>query len=102
MFKWIWVNGRALLFDDSEFVKMGSKAVAHLRATLMLAGLTSVTYSEQIAAYAKSPDMAEKIKLAGVVVAGLAVWLRAGDKTPDDVKALSKTSPGYKLPEEGA
>jgi hypothetical protein len=92
MFKWLFDNIRAFLFDDREFVKMGSKLVANLRAALMLAGLTSVAYSEQLAAYASSPQYAEKIKLGGVIVAGLSVWLRAGDKTPEAVKALADQS----------
>jgi hypothetical protein len=94
MFKAIYHFFRAFLFDEESFVKMSSKLVAKLRGALMLAGLTSVAYSEQLAAYTHSPERAEQIKLAGVIVAGLSVMLRAGDKTPEDVKALAKSVEG--------
>jgi hypothetical protein len=96
MLKAIYHFLRSFFFDEEQFVKMSSKLAAKVRGALMLAGLTSVAYSEQIAAYAHNPLRAEQIKLAGVIVAGLSVMLRAGDKTPEGVKDLAAqlTPPG--------
>ena len=89
MLKAFWHFLVAFFWSESDFLKLTSKAVAYVRSTLMVAGLTSVAFAEQIAAYVHNPLLAEKIKLGGVVVAGLAVMLRAGDKTPEAVKALA-------------
>jgi hypothetical protein len=79
VFKWLYNKLRAFLFDEQQFEKMGGAAVANVRASLMIAGLTSVAFSEQIATYT-DPALAPKIKLAGIVVAGVAMMFRAGEK----------------------
>jgi hypothetical protein len=87
MFKWIYNKIRAFLFDEQQFEKVGGAAVANVRAALMAAGLSSVAFSEQIAALIQTPEHAAKIKLAGIVVAGIAMMFRAGEKNPPEPRA---------------
>jgi hypothetical protein len=82
VFKWIYNKLRAFLFDEQQFERMGGAAVANIRAALMAAGLSSVAFSEQIAALIQTPEHAAKIKLGGVLVAGIAMMFRAGEKNP--------------------
>jgi hypothetical protein len=83
MFKFIYNKFRAFFFDESQFERMGSAAIANLRATIMVAGLSSVAFSEQIAALT-DPKHANSIKLAGIVASGLAMMFRAGEKNPKE------------------
>ena len=101
MFRWLFNKVRAFFFDEAQFEKMGSAAVANIRSALMVAGLTSVAFSEQIAAYT-DPALQPKIKLAGIVVSGLAMMFRAGDKTPENVKGLADAVRPPAPPSQGA
>jgi hypothetical protein len=94
MFRAIYNFLAAFFFDESEFVKMSSKLVAKVRGVLMIAGLSATALSgEIIESGGLDPKYAGKIKLAGIIVAGLSVMLRAGDKTPESVKALAAETP---------
>ena len=82
MFRFLYNKLRAFFFDEAQFERMGGAAIANLRATIMVAGLSSVAFSEQIAAQLSDPKQANSIKLAGIVASGLAMMFRAGEKNP--------------------
>jgi len=82
---------RAFFMDKNYFKASVEKQIGRLRGLLLALALAWGLYSEQLAAAMGDPTMAKKIKLGGVLLAGLAVMLRAGDKTPESVKALAET-----------
>lgn len=64
--------------------------VGYVRAFVGVGGLFLATYGERIEA-GLSPKYAGWVKGAGIVLGGLAFFIRAGDTTPENVKALAKS-----------
>jgi len=94
MFKAIYHFIKRLLFDEEAFIAGGSKLIAQIRSVIMVAGLSATAFSDDLAEALKEPNWESKIRTAGVIVSGLSVMLRAGDKTPENVKQLaSQISP---------
>lgn len=95
-----WHFLKALVYDDVEWSKQGygaetkqwsSKFIAKVRGVIMLTGAGATAFSKEIITTGALPHHWEpKIKAAGVVVAAMAVMLRAGDKTPPAVVAMAK------------
>ena len=86
MFKWIYNSVRAFFWDEYQFKRMGSAAVANIRSAIMIAGLSSMAFSDQIADFA-NPKWAPNIKLLGVIISGVAMMFRAGEKNaPPEAK----------------
>ena len=89
MFKAIYHFIRKLLFDEDAFIQMSSKLASQIRASLMVAGMSAVSFSDELTEALKKPEWESKVRTAGVIVAGLSLLLRAGDKTPEKVKELA-------------
>jgi len=81
MFKALVRWFRLFFLDEQAFWRMSSAVAARVRSLIMVVGLTSVAFSEQIASYL--PIVANEIKLVGVILSGVSVLLRAGDKTEE-------------------
>lgn len=81
-------DGFILFFTDKTyFASKWDRWVAKVRAVIMAIGASGAVYGDQIsAAY---PQHANKVKLGGIVLMGVALALRAGDKTPANVRALA-------------
>ena len=83
---------KALVYDDVSWTKegygdsgfaLGSKAVAKIRAVLMLGGLVWAEQSQQIIDLGVVPqDKLKWVKFAGYALVALGAAMRAGDKNP--------------------
>jgi len=80
----------AFFTDKTYFEGFLQKQIGRVRGFLLGLALAAVTYGDQLTA-AVDPAWAPRVKLGGVCLAGLSVMLRAGDKTPENVKALANS-----------
>lgn len=71
------------LFDKTFFVR----AMRSFIATMAASGLA---FSDQIASAIGAPHAAHVIKVIAIICTGLSLMLGAGDKTPENVKALAQ------------
>lgn len=88
---------KAFLNDKAFFSAQWDKWVAKVRGFLLAAGVAATVYADKLEA-AAPPSLQGKVKIGGVILAGIAVMLRAGDKTPENVKALSEQMASAKSP----
>lgn len=92
MFKAI-KNGFMKFFgDEVYFVSWWDKWVAKVRGMIQAAALAGVAYADQLAA-ALGPQWATRIKVGSIAAGAFSLMLRAGDKTPENVKTLAATIP---------
>jgi hypothetical protein len=66
-----------------------------VRGTIMVAGLSSATFADQLAPLVGTPTAAQRIRLIGCILAGLSVVLRAGEKnpTPEQIRSIANGPP---------
>ena len=55
-------------------------AVNWIRGSIMIVGLSSVTFADHLAGLVSDPPAAQKIRIGGVILSGLSVILRAGQR----------------------
>lgn len=82
---------RKFFFDKTYFTGLGlwDKIVTKVRAAIMASGAMMAFYSEQLCG--QFPKWCDGVKATGVILMGLSLLLRAGDKTPAEVKALAES-----------
>jgi hypothetical protein len=79
----------AFFTDKVYFASKWDKWVAKVRALILGAGAALAFYGPQLEA-SLPPALVGKVRIAGILVMALALALRAGDKTPTEVKALAQ------------
>lgn len=70
---------RDFFFNKAFFQSTIDREIGRLRGLLLGLALASLTYGDQLGA-ALGPNWANRVKIGGIVLAGLAVMLRAGEK----------------------
>jgi len=85
MWPWLRDSWRQFWFDKAYFTGLWDKWVAKVRAVIMAAGASLAFYDDQIEAAAPEA-LRGKVRLAGVTIMAVSLMLRAGDKTPAEVK----------------
>lgn len=92
---------RRLLFDEDAFLKLGSKLAAQLRALILGLAFVGTAMADDIAAFLgdESPGYVKRVRIAIGLLGALAGLLRAGDRTPPEVKAFATglTPPPYRV-----
>lgn len=73
--------------NKDYFAAKWDKWVAKVRATIMASGAMMAFYSDQLCG--QFPQWCNGVKATGVVLMGLSLLLRAGDKTPQEIKDLA-------------
>lgn len=79
---------KAFFTDKAYFGSLWDKWVAKVRGLIMAAGAAVTVYGDQLSA-SLPPQWAPRVKIAGISLMGISLMLRAGDKTPENVKALA-------------
>ncbi len=88
---WPSIRDAIVLFftDKAYFASKWDRWVAKVRGLLMTGGLAATIYSDQLSAAIGRPEWNKRIQVASILLAGMSLMLRAGDKTPAEVKALA-------------
>lgn len=86
MWPWLRDGFKAFFSDKAFFAAKFDKQVGRIRGLILTAGIAATMYADQLATAINRPDWTEHIKVGSIVLAGLSVMLRAGDKTPAEVK----------------
>lgn len=83
-------DGIVKFFTDKEyFSAKWDKWVTKVRGLLMTLGMVSAFYSDQLSLAIGKPEWTQRIKVASILLAGASLLLRAGDKTPQEVKDMA-------------
>lgn len=87
---WPWLrDGLKSFFGDKTYFSSGwDRWVTKIRGLLMATGAAVAVYGDQLSA-SLPPAWGGKVKVGGILLMAVALMLRAGDKTPANIKALS-------------
>lgn len=89
----MWPKIKKFFTDEAVFDSLWDKWITKIRFLLMTAGAAvAIPGPVQDAVQRLIPP--KYAPYAGVLVMGLGVWLRAGDKTPENIKILSQGMKG--------
>lgn len=83
-------DGIKKFFNDRDFfAAKWDRWVTKVRALLITGGMVSAFYSDQLSAAIGVPEWTQRIKVISILLAGSSLLLRAGDKTPQEVKDMA-------------
>lgn len=88
---WPWFrDGFVRFFTDKKFfAREFDRQVGRVRGLLLTTGLASTMFADQLSAAIGKPEWTLRIKVGSILLAGLSVVIKAGDKTPESVKAMA-------------
>lgn len=84
-----------------NFLNNESYFIARVRALVMFFALSGLTFGHDLADALGSPKVEKYIKIVSVVCGGISLLMRAGDKTPENVKELANTMTPPDVPKVG-
>lgn len=86
-----------------QFLNNEAFFIARVRALVMFFALSGLTFGHDLAESLGWPGVERYVKVLAVVCGGISLLMRAGDKTPENVKELAdRITPPEGTPKVGA